>query len=90
MAETRCREPAFCEGVHPLPGQPGPLTSSAERPTPGASDRLAKHGEQAAMAGHPVVTVVPEPHASEPSSRLRAGPVHTLPQGGFHLRQCLA
>src|SRR5262245_54535755 len=90
MADTRCREPAFCEGVHPLPGQPVPLTSSAERPTPGASDRLAKHGEQAAIARYPVVTVVPEQHASEPRSLLRDRPVHTLPQGGLHLLQFLA
>jgi hypothetical protein len=90
VADTRCGEPEVCEGVHPLPGQPVPLTPSAERPTPGASDRLATHRKQTAIARHPVITVVPKQHTSQPSSLLWDGPVHTLPQGGFDLLQFLA
>jgi hypothetical protein len=45
VKDARCGEPVVCEGVQPLPGQPIPLTPSAERPTPGAPDRLAEHCE---------------------------------------------
>jgi hypothetical protein len=38
------------------------------------------------MARHPVITVVPQPHTSQPGSLLGDGPVPTLPQGGFDLR----
>jgi hypothetical protein len=38
VADTRGGEPAFREAVHPLPGPPVPLTPSAERPIPGASE----------------------------------------------------
>ena len=83
-------QPSLREGVPAWPGQPVPLTAAAQRLTPVPYDRLAKHAEQAAIAEHRRVAVVPQQHAAQPGSLWRDGPVQTLPQGGCHLLQFLA
>jgi hypothetical protein len=90
VADTGCREPVFCRGSHLLPGEPVPLTPSAERPTPGAPDRLATHRAQATVARHPIGARVSQQHTAQPGTRLGEGPVPTLPQGRLDLLQCLA
>src|SRR5215475_4311163 len=89
MQDMGYGQPALRQGVHARPCHPVPLTAAAERLTPVAHDRLAKHFEQTAIAGHSIVPIVPQEHALQPGALLRDRPVHAPPQRIFDGLQLL-
>ena len=82
--------PLLGECVHARPCRPVALTASAQRLTPVTHDGVAAYREQAPIAGHGIVSRMPQQHALQPGALRRAGPVQAPPPRVFDCLQFLA
>jgi hypothetical protein len=85
-----CGQPVLGECVPARPCHPVALTTSAPRLTPRTHDGVAQYREQAPMARHSRVSIMPHQHACPPGPLLRDRPMHAPAQCVLHGLQCLA
>src|SRR4029434_1065598 len=90
MKDMGFGQPVLGEGIHARPCHPVALTASAQRLTAITHDGVAGFYEQAPIARHGIVAIVPQQHAFQPGPLLRDAPVHAPPQRLFHGLQFLA
>jgi hypothetical protein len=76
--------PVRCEGAPARPCHPVALPASAPRLTPRTQAGVAAYWEQAPMARHGLVSLVPQQHALQPGPRLRDGPGPAPPPRLLH------
>src|SRR5260370_2001186 len=90
MMNSRRRQPAVNQTVHPLPGQAGFLAPSPQRTIPVASNLKAKRVQRALVRRNAVVTVVSLNDRPQPLTDLRHALVYSFAQFRFDFLQLSA